>query len=118
MNTFTISLKNELLKLKNTFAFWITIISALFIPTIYFIYYTVKYKNLIPTEGVNPWNKFMTDQIMTSASLLLPLFIVLLTSLIVQVEHKSSGFKHIFSLPVKKWSVYYGKLSVVLIYIY
>jgi len=115
MNTFFISLKNEVLKLKNTFAFWITIISALFIPTIYFIYYTLKYESLIPAEGVNPWSKFMIDQIMSSASLLLPLFIVLLTSLIVQVEHKSSAFKYIFSLPIKKSDVYFGKLSIVLI---
>lgn len=114
MSSFTLSLKNEILKLRNTFAFWLTIISALFIPTIYFIYYVLKYESLIPKDSVNPWNKLMTDQIMSSASLLLPLFIVLLTSLIVQVEHKSSGFKHIYSLPVEKWHIFYGKLCVVI----
>jgi lantibiotic transport system permease protein len=107
------SIKNKILKLKNTFAFWLTIISAIFIPVIYFIYYFSKHESLIPDEGVNPWNKFLVDQIMAAASLLIPLFIVLITSLIIQIEHNSSGIKHLFSLPIPKWSVYFGKLTTV-----
>ena len=109
---FTKSLKNEALKLKNTFAFWLAIISGLFIPAIYFIYYLLKYKSLIPPVDSNPWEKFMVDQIMGAASLLIPLFIILITSLIIQVEHKSSSMKYLFSLPIPKWSVYFGKLTV------
>ncbi len=106
------SIKNEILKLKNTFAFWLSIISALFIPAIFFLYYFLKYKSLIPASGVNPWEKFMVDQIMSAAPFLIPFFIILITSLIVQVEHKSSAMKHLFSLPVPKWSIYFGKLFV------
>ncbi len=108
------STKNEFIKLKKTFAFWLTIISALFIPVIYLLYYLLKYKDLIPAEGVNPWDGFFVDQINAAAPLLVPLFIVLLTSLIVQIEHKSSGIKHLFALPIPKWSVYFGKLTVVI----
>lgn len=43
------------------------------------------------------------------------MFIVLITSLIIQIEHKSSGIKYLFALPIPKWSIYYGKLWVVLI---
>lgn len=109
---FTKSVQNEALKLKNTFAFWLAVISALFLPAIYFIYYVVKYKSLIPASGSNPWEKFMVDQIMAAASLLIPMFIILITSLIIQVEHKSSSMKYLFSLPIPKWSVYFGKLTV------
>ncbi len=109
------STKNELIKLKRTFAFWLTIISGLFIPLIYFLYYSLKYKSLIPVEGVNPWDKFMVEQIRAAAPLLVPFFIVLITSLIVQIEHKSLGIKHLFALPVPKWSIYFGKLTVVLL---
>jgi hypothetical protein len=106
------SIKNEMLKLKSTFAFWLAIISALFIPAIYFLYYFIKYESLIPPTGVNPWEKFMVDQINIAASLLIPMFIILITSLIIQVEHKSSAIKYLFSLPVPKWSIYFGKLIV------
>ncbi|WP_439130628.1 ABC transporter permease [Polaribacter sp.] len=109
---FTRSIKNEILKLKSTFTLWLAVISAVFIPVIYFFYYILKYKSLIPADGINPWEKFMTQQIMVSCSLLTPLFIVLITSLIIQIEHKSSALKYLFSLPVPKWSIYFGKLTV------
>lgn len=112
LHFFTNSIKNETLKLKGTFALWLSIISALFIPLIYFLYYVFKHESLIPATGVNPWEKFMVDQIMSAATILIPFFIILITSLVIQVEHKSSAMKYLFSLPIPKWSIYFGKLTV------
>lgn len=111
---YTSSLKNELIKLKRTFAFWLTIISAIIFPILFFIAYLLKHENLVPAAGVNPWEKFMTTQIENSIPFFIPMFIVLITSLIMQVEHKSLGIKHLFSLPVPKWSIYFGKLTIVI----
>ena len=108
------NIKNELIKLKKTFAFWLTIISALIIPVLFFIVYMVKHANLIPEAGINPWDKYMVNQVQNSIPFLAPMFIVLITSLIIQIEHKSSGIKHLFALPIPKWSVYFSKLSIVL----
>ena len=107
------STKNELIKLKRTFAFWLTIISALLFPLLFFIAYMIKHNTLIPEIGINPWDKFMTMQIENSIPFIIPMFIVLITSLIMQVEHKSLGLKHLFALPIPKWSVYFGKLTIV-----
>jgi hypothetical protein len=111
---YTSNIKNELIKLKGTFAFWLTVISGLIIPVLFFIVYLVKYKSLIPAEGINPWEKFMINQVKNSIPLFAPMFIVLITSLIIQIEHKSSGIKHLFALPIPKWSVYFSKLSIVI----
>lgn len=111
---YSLNLKNELIKLKRTFAFWLTIISALVIPLLFFIIYLIKHAKLAQPIDVNPWDKFMTNQIQNAIPLLVPLFIILITSLIIQVEHKSSGIKHLFALPIPKWSVYYSKLSIVI----
>lgn len=108
------SLKNETLKLKHTFALWLTAICALLIPLLFFIVYIVKWEKLIPAEGVNPWNKFANEQIVNSLPALVPLFIVLITSLIIQIEHKATAIKHLFALPIPKWSVYFGKLSIII----
>ena len=51
--------KNEVIKLKGTFAFWLTIISALIFPLLLFIVYLVKHEKLIPDIGENPWDEFM-----------------------------------------------------------
>ena len=112
------SIRNEFLKLKRTFAFWLTIISAFFIPTIFLFVYLIKTKSLIPAEGINPWDKFIWNQINAIVPFLLPMFIILITSLIVQIEHRSSALKHLFTLPIPKWSVYFGKLTIVLISIF
>ena len=106
--------KNEVIKLKGTFAFWLTIISALIFPLLLFIVYLVKHEKLIPDAGENPWDEFMFKQIKNVIPFLVPMFIVLITSLIIQVEHKSHGIKHLFSLPIPKWSVYFGKLTIVI----
>mgnify|MGYP005991360023 CR=1 FL=1 len=108
------SIKNELIKLKRTFAFWLTIISAIVFPFLFFIAYFLKHKAQIPKAGINPWEKFMTIQIENSIPFLIPMFIVLITSLIMQIEHKSLGIKHLFTLPVPKWSIYLGKLTIVI----
>lgn len=112
---YSANIKNEFIKLKRTFAFWLTIISALIVPLLFFIVYWAKPDKLIPAAGENPWGEFMFNQIQNSIPFLAPMFIVLITSLIIQVEHKSNGIKHLFSLPIPKWSVYFGKLSIVLI---
>lgn len=108
------STRNELIKLKKTFAFWLTIISALLFPMLFFLAYLMKHEILAPEMGVNPWDKFMTMQIENSIPFFIPMFIVLITSLIMQIEHKSLGIKHLFALPIPKWSVYFGKLTVVI----
>ncbi len=106
-------IKNEFIKLKRTFAFWLTIISAILFPILFFIAYFLKHKTNTPEIGINPWEKFMTTQIENSIPFFIPMFIVLITSLIMQIEHKSLGLKHLFALPIPKWSVYFGKLTIV-----
>ena len=66
LSYYTSSIKNEVIKLKKTFAFWLTIISALIIPLLFFIVYLVKPEKVIPAEGINPWVKFMVNQIQNS----------------------------------------------------
>lgn len=109
------SIKNEFIKLKRTFAFWLTIINGLVFPFLFFIIYLIKHEKMVPALGVNPWEKFMVNLVENSIPFLIPMFIVLITSLIIQVEHKSHGIKHLFSLPIPKWSVYYGKLSIIIV---
>lgn len=108
------SIKNEFIKLKRTFAFWLTIISALLFPILFFIAFCIKHKTNTPKIGVNPWDYFMTVQIENSTPFFIPMFIVLITGLIMQIEHKSLGIKYLFALPIPKWSIYFGKLTIVI----
>jgi len=108
------SIKNELIKLKRTFALWLTVISAMIFPILFFIAFFMKHKTNTPKIGVNPWDYFMTVQIENSTPFFIPMFIVLITGLIMQIEHRSLGMKYLFALPIPKWSIYFGKLTIVI----
>jgi hypothetical protein len=64
--------------------------------------------------GVDPWPQFVSMAWQTAGTLLLPLFVVLLTSLIVNVETKSAAWKHLYALPVGRGAVFTSKLMVLL----
>jgi hypothetical protein len=108
------SIKNEFIKLKRTLAFWLTIICAVLFPILFFIAYFIKHETNTPEIGINPWDYFMTVQIENSTPFFIPMCIVLITSLIMQIEHKSLGLKYLFALPIPKWSIYFGKLTIVI----
>lgn len=112
INYFFASTKNEFLKLKGSYLFLIIILCALFIPGIYFLHYMIDLKKVIPPDGVNPWGRFFFNQV-SMTPVLMSFFVVLVTSFIMQIEHRSSGIKHLFALPVPKWSIYFGKITAV-----
>lgn len=72
------------------------------------------HKKLAPPAGVNPWEQFITSQVQSFIPFFIPMFIVLIASLIMQIEHKSLGLKYVFTQPVPKWSIYFGKLTIVI----
>lgn len=106
--------KAELIKTKNTFALWLTILGAALIPIFLLIAYIAKWKSFIPKGDENAWSNLFSVGYNGVSSLFIPLFIVLLTSLLINIEHKSNTWKHIFVQPVSKGKVYFSKLFVVL----
>lgn len=111
------SIKNEFLKIKGSYLLLIVVLCVLFIPAIYFVHYLVDFKRLIPNEGVNPWNRFFLNQV-TMTPILISFFVVLITSFIAQIEHRTSGTKHLFALPIPKWSIYFGKQTVLVLCVF
>ena len=105
----------ELKKIKSTASLQLALISGFFIPVIYFIYYLTKYTSLIPSEGVDPWEKFISEQFRNTAPFLLPILFILQTSLVAQIEHRVNGFKYIFTQPVQRWKVYLSKMITVIL---
>jgi len=46
------------------------------------------------------------------STIMLPLFVALETALLGGLEHNTGGWKHLFALPVPRWSIYIAKLLV------
>jgi hypothetical protein len=104
-----ISLRSEVLKSKRTAAFYFTLIGAAVIPFILLI-------NII-ADGLPDQGKASKDPINALFNLssgmnglaLFPLFIVLICTLLPQIEFKNSTWKQVLTSPQKKEDVFVAK---------
>jgi hypothetical protein len=104
----------EVFKLRRTLALW----AALLVPVM--VIAMTLAMNLSRATGTrfvldepNGWDTLMLDQTLVLwCFVLLPLFVALETALLAGVEHRENTWKHLFALPVQRWTVYVSKLLV------
>ena len=104
--------RTELIKTKNSFASWLVILGALFIPAFFvatIAYHWRDYVRYLVVDNPNPWNEYSRKLFNGVHFTFLPLLIVLMVALVFNIEHKSNTWKHIFVLPVAKTKIFTGK---------
>ncbi|GAA4392632.1 ABC transporter permease [Hymenobacter koreensis] len=103
----------DALKLRRTAALRLALGLATLPVLVIFLVFYFRGASLL-TAGQSPWVPYLHNAWRTEVTLLLPLFVVLLTSLVVQVEHRSSAWKHLHTLPVTRGVLFFSKLLVLL----
>src|SRR5450631_774740 len=88
----------ELIKIKHTAAPWITLSGAAFIPVLLLIELLNYPDKLSAHNGENPWSVLLRSCFQFGAVLVIPLTTMMLTSLLINMEHKSNTWKHILVL--------------------
>jgi hypothetical protein len=111
------NISTEFIKSKKTFAWWLIILGAGFMPAFVSFVFLSKWKHLVPQQGHNPWDDFTEMSWKGMGFLYTPFFVVLLTCLFLNIEHKNNTWKYIFTLPISKNSIYFNKLFTLLIFI-
>ena len=104
----------EVFKLRRTLALW----SSLLIPAV--VIGMTMAVNLSRSNGSefvldhpNGWDTLMLDQTLVLwCFVLLPLFVALEAALLAGLEHRENTWKHLFALPVRRWTIYVSKLAV------
>lgn len=104
----------ELLKLRRTLALW----AAWVIPLAVVAMTTVI--NLSRAHGTkfvldepNGWDSLMLDlTLVLWCFVVLPLFVALEAALLAGIEHRENTWKHVFALPIPRWTIYVAKLLV------
>lgn len=110
--SFIISTQAELLKTKRTASFWLSIIGAAFIPTILFIALFTDgdaEKNL----AKEPWAMFMNMGWQILTVFLLPVYIILVSTLITQIEIKNNTWKQVFASPQSVANIFFSKFLAI-----
>jgi hypothetical protein len=110
------SFQSEWLKKKRSLASWLVLVGAFFTPLIILLV-RLKNSSALPKiyEGEDFWTKlwFTTWESMTI--LLLPMGIILATALIVQLEYKNNAWKQLHTTPQAFPTIFFAKLSVILV---
>ncbi|WP_205512273.1 ABC transporter permease [Longitalea arenae] len=101
------------MKSKGTAAFWLTVVGAAFIPIVSFIRLVARPDHFIRALKKDPWQMFINDNWQAGAFFLLPVFAILVTSLVVQTEYKNNTWKQVYASPRSILDIFMSRFIVI-----
>jgi len=96
---FVRSFESELLKIKGSIIIWVSILGGLLLPTVFtlrFIY--VQFHINLREPGV-AWEKLFDQDVRGFVGFLIPIGVILICTLITQVEYKNNNWKQVHTTP-------------------
>jgi len=108
------SIQSEWIKTKRSAASWLCIFGGFFIPTIYTIASLVNGKTL-DQNPLGAWQAHFMQLWQIMSAFLLPMGVVLASSLITQLEYKNNTWKQLMTTPQSLTEIYFAKFSVILL---
>lgn len=111
-STFFRNSRAEFLKCQNTAAIWITVAGAAFIPFVNMLKCLLRADYFVPKLKENPWTIFIEYNWQIAAGFLLTMYVILVTSLLVQIEYRSNAWKQVYSTPRTYSDIYLSKFLI------
>lgn len=114
--TFISSFQSEWLKKKRSLAVWLVVIGSLFTPAITLLI-AVTHRDGLPKKYASPdfWINYWNQCWDPMSFVLLPLGIVLATSLVGQLEFKNNTWKQLHASPLSLTTIFFSKFAVLLV---
>ncbi|SHM92127.1 ABC transporter permease [Mucilaginibacter sp. OK098] len=113
MNKFISNTHAEFLKSKGTAVIWITIVAAIFVPVIDFIICLERPDVMINRMQPGFWLPYLQFVWKNTAAIIVPIYTILITSLIVQIEYRNNTWKQVYASPRKFGDIFFSKLIVI-----
>lgn len=113
--SFPITLRADLIKTKRSAAFWLCFIGAGFIPSIFLIGYLVEPKKAAARLIIQPWESHFMNGWQSFATFLLPMFVIIVCSQIIQIEYKNNTWKQVFASPQSLANIFLSKLVTIMV---
>jgi len=109
----TRAIRAELLKMKRTLALAMVAIAPLAVCGLLLLV-------IVRANGTtqNPWDNASNNVLFMWRVLMMPLFVTLETALIAALDHNAHTWKHLWTLPVPRWSIYLAKQIVIAVMIF
>lgn len=110
------SIKSEWLKTRKSASSWLSIIGGLFIPIIFIIGFLYNHKTIATYgEEGNNWTSHFFQVWQAMVVFLLPMGLVLATSLITQMEFRNNTWKQLHTTPQHFRTIFVAKFIVILL---
>jgi hypothetical protein len=109
---FIYSVQSEWIKTKRSSASWLCIIGGFFIPLIYILKFCYD-GNSINSYKVDIWKLLFNQMWQNMATFLLPMGVILASSLITQLEYKNNTWKQVHASPQSFTTIFFSKLAVI-----
>lgn len=111
MKSLLSSFRSEVYKSRKTAAFWGAILFPLIIVLAIGIGFFLKTTHPINGNGFSHWMHFINQLLAIMGIIIVPIYSILVAYSVNNIEHSSDMWKSLFSLPVKKASLYGGKVA-------
>ena len=109
---FIYSVQSEWIKTKRSSASWLCIIGGFFIPLIYLLKFIYD-GNSINSYKVEIWKLLFNQMWQNMATFLLPMGVILASSLIAQLEFKNNTWKQVHASPQSFTRIFFAKFTVI-----
>jgi lantibiotic transport system permease protein len=114
---FIISTKAEIIKTRHSASFWLSLTGSIIIPLIFFLIYTLRPDSNYEKLQVKPWEMHLLQGWQAFSAFLLPMFVILICSLIPQIEYKNNTWKQVFASPQSIGNIFFSKYVAIAIMI-
>ena len=111
--SFTISLQSEVLKTKRSASFWLSILAAGIMPVIFFLAFYFKPEGAVKNLQQDPWGTYFNWGWSVLNVFIFPMFVILICSLIPQIEFKNNTWKQVFASPQSLGNIYFSKFLTI-----
>lgn len=108
-----ISLQSEVLKTKRSASFWLSIIAAAFIPVLFFLAYFFKPDGAAKDLAPAPWVIHFKFGWQAMNAFIFPMYVILICTLIPQIEFKNNTWKQVFASPQSTANIYFSKFVTI-----
>ena len=112
MTSLILNTNAEFLKIRRTNAIWLTLAGAAFIPTVNFLKLVSRPDIFVPKTKADPWAFMLNDNWAPGATLFLPIYVILVISLVTQIEYTNNTWKQVYASPRSYADIYFSKFFV------
>jgi len=112
---FLYSLQSEWLKTKRSTASWLCLIGGAFIPLIFLAGFIKDQRSINAYTSPDIWKKYFFQIWQFMSLAILPIGVVLASTLITQVEYKNNTWKQLHATPQRFSVIFMAKLGIILL---